>query len=312
MTQHMHSMSSTQDYLTIESDADETMTGLCWDITHEMDDKHGISVEKRSKTGSANSAELPSLFIPPSQDPEAPDHQAGTESEHSPRTKPKVFPRRMPGQSTAGRQSGQRPVLLEYDDLVPYFKLSQQQACSELGIGLSTMKRVCRKLGIKRWPGSLHSLADTFSWCKCTCKGYGESSSGGSSSTSSHQRGCPLADNSAASAGGSRGEGASSASADLSSATSMSGSGCIGGAVEPFGTGDPVPSFAFDPEDEVAPAGTKQLQVETEQSASAIEMDGDDADESSRSLLCASGHEGVFDAEADLGWPFHFTAEGGW
>jgi len=85
------------------------------------------------------------------------------------RPKAKVYPRRKAGQTSAGRQPGQDPLVLEYNDLVPYFKLSQQQACKELDIGLSTMKRLCRKFGIKRWPGPS-------SQSRCTCTSQGKKS----------------------------------------------------------------------------------------------------------------------------------------
>jgi len=103
------------------------------------------------------------------------------------RAQAKVFTRRKAGQSSTGRQPGQDPLVIEFNDLVPFFKVSQRQACTELGIGLSTIKRLCRKFGIKRWPGSLHSAADTFSWCTCTCKHLGGPTS------SSHQDDCPHA-----------------------------------------------------------------------------------------------------------------------
>eukprot|EP00961_Rhodomonas_salina_P204995 2767416-Rhodomonas_salina.3 len=63
-----------------------------------------------------------------------------------------IFSRRKQGQSSNGRPPGKRPVVLDLQGLSKYFAISQQQACVELGIGLSTMKRLCRKLGIKSWP----------------------------------------------------------------------------------------------------------------------------------------------------------------
>mmetsp|Transcript_36051 Transcript_36051/g.74130 ORF Transcript_36051/g.74130 Transcript_36051/m.74130 type:complete len:391 (+) Transcript_36051:174-1346(+) len=92
-----------------------------------------------------------------------PSQQSGSDDSHE-RTQAKVFPRRKAGQSSCGRQSGKDALVVEFDDLVPFFKVSQREACAELGIGLSTMKRLCRKFGIKRWPGSILSPSDAFSW----------------------------------------------------------------------------------------------------------------------------------------------------
>lgn len=73
--------------------------------------------------------------------------------------KAKVFTRRKAGQNSAGRMPGKDPLVIDYHTLVPLFKVSQRQACQELGIGLSTMKRLCRKFGIKRWPASSAAAA---------------------------------------------------------------------------------------------------------------------------------------------------------
>lgn len=76
--------------------------------------------------------------------------------------KARVFTRRKAGQASTGRQPGKDPLVLQYEDLVPYFGISQRQACTELGVGLSTMKRLCRRFGIKRWPGAtLYSNEDS-------------------------------------------------------------------------------------------------------------------------------------------------------
>lgn len=53
---------------------------------------------------------------------------------------------------------GVKEILLE--DLVPLFEYKLTDAAKRLGISVSTLKRVCRKLGIPRWPyrkiSSLH------------------------------------------------------------------------------------------------------------------------------------------------------------
>ena len=38
------------------------------------------------------------------------------------------------------------------DDLASCFHMPSEQACRKLGIGLTVLKRQCRKFGIKRWP----------------------------------------------------------------------------------------------------------------------------------------------------------------
>ncbi|PRW61050.1 RWP-RK domain-containing (ISS) [Chlorella sorokiniana] len=38
------------------------------------------------------------------------------------------------------------------DDLAAHFHQPASKACQELGMGLTIFKRVCRKLGLQRWP----------------------------------------------------------------------------------------------------------------------------------------------------------------
>jgi DNA-binding MurR/RpiR family transcriptional regulator len=38
------------------------------------------------------------------------------------------------------------------DKISSYFNMRAQDAAKELGVGITTLKRECRRLGIKRWP----------------------------------------------------------------------------------------------------------------------------------------------------------------
>jgi hypothetical protein len=76
------------------------------------------------------------------------------------KTPKKVFTRRKAGQDSAGRLPGQDPLIIDLERLKTHFGVSQRAACTQLGIGLSTMKRLCRKFGIKRWPGRRRGSED--------------------------------------------------------------------------------------------------------------------------------------------------------
>jgi hypothetical protein len=43
-------------------------------------------------------------------------------------------------------------TVITRDDLASCFHMPSEQACRKLGIGLTVLKRQCRKFGIKRWP----------------------------------------------------------------------------------------------------------------------------------------------------------------
>eukprot|EP00960_Hanusia_phi_P025559 745722-Hanusia_phi.AAC.3 len=44
------------------------------------------------------------------------------------------------------------PIEITYEQLATHFHRSLESAASSIGIGKSTMKVVCRRLGIKKWP----------------------------------------------------------------------------------------------------------------------------------------------------------------
>jgi len=50
-------------------------------------------------------------------------------------------------------------VMLTLADLSKHFNVPQHRACEKLGICSTTMKRLCRKFGVKRWPYSSLSCA---------------------------------------------------------------------------------------------------------------------------------------------------------
>ena len=72
----------------------------------------------------------------------------------------RLFPRRKAqdnGKSPQQERSsttrnGRAPMVLSLDDIVPLFDLPQAQAAQRLGVALTSLKVVCRKLGVDRWP----------------------------------------------------------------------------------------------------------------------------------------------------------------
>ena len=57
---------------------------------------------------------------------------------------------RKPRQTTKPRKKVSKELTLE--DIKPYFHLNIEVAAPALGMGLTMLKRKCRKLGIPRWP----------------------------------------------------------------------------------------------------------------------------------------------------------------
>ncbi|GAB4815127.1 hypothetical protein N2152v2_002173 [Parachlorella kessleri] len=58
-------------------------------------------------------------------------------------------PQRRPQRRT---KAGRLVSSITREELEQYFHLPSEKACKELGVGLTILKRVCRKLGIPRWP----------------------------------------------------------------------------------------------------------------------------------------------------------------
>ncbi|EKX53657.1 hypothetical protein GUITHDRAFT_100635 [Guillardia theta CCMP2712] len=62
-----------------------------------------------------------------------------------------LFPRRKVGQQVIPHK-GRRPLVIDFSVLQSLFDIPQLQASKRLGISLTAMKQLCRKLGVSRWP----------------------------------------------------------------------------------------------------------------------------------------------------------------
>jgi len=76
------------------------------------------------------------------------DSQSGHPSSDGRRSPPVIFPRRKAGQNKRPAQ----PVVVTYETLSEVFDLPLWKACKTLGICATAMKKVCRKLGVMKWP----------------------------------------------------------------------------------------------------------------------------------------------------------------
>jgi hypothetical protein len=65
----------------------------------------------------------------------------------------RLFSRRKAGEMKSKGFKGRAPSVITLKILSKYFGMPQVKACQELEISLATMKRVCRKFGVTRWPG---------------------------------------------------------------------------------------------------------------------------------------------------------------
>ena len=63
-----------------------------------------------------------------------------------------LFPRRKHGQCQGPPAKGRSPVLIDRDSISALFGQPQVEAAKLLGISLTTLKQVSRKLGVSRWP----------------------------------------------------------------------------------------------------------------------------------------------------------------
>ena len=68
-------------------------------------------------------------------------------------TAPRVylFPRRKSGDSDVPVK-GRLPIQLDRESIASMFRMPQPEASRALGVSLTALKQVCRKLGISRWP----------------------------------------------------------------------------------------------------------------------------------------------------------------
>lgn len=63
-----------------------------------------------------------------------------------------LFPRRKAGTSSSPIPKGRSPMLFSYHAVSSLFGTPQTDAAQRLGISLTSLKQVCRKLGVARWP----------------------------------------------------------------------------------------------------------------------------------------------------------------
>eukprot|EP00287_Rhodomonas_sp_CCMP768_P003508 CAMPEP_0196733534 /NCGR_PEP_ID=MMETSP1091-20130531/12541_1 /TAXON_ID=302021 /ORGANISM="Rhodomonas sp., Strain CCMP768" /LENGTH=431 /DNA_ID=CAMNT_0042076911 /DNA_START=137 /DNA_END=1435 /DNA_ORIENTATION=+ len=61
-----------------------------------------------------------------------------------------IFPRKKAGQDKLG--SNRPPIVITREVLENYFDMPQQLVCKKLGICATVIKKVCRQLGIEKWP----------------------------------------------------------------------------------------------------------------------------------------------------------------
>ena len=80
-----------------------------------------------------------------------------------PRTSPnaavQLYPRRKAGTTGSPIPKGRSPMLLSYQGVASLFGRPQTEAAERLGISLTSLKQVCRKLGVPRWPYARPSKA---------------------------------------------------------------------------------------------------------------------------------------------------------
>ena len=63
-----------------------------------------------------------------------------------------IFPRKKAAAFADGRVSDSEPVIITKEFIEAYFNMPMVQACAELGVCCTAMKKACRKLGLERWP----------------------------------------------------------------------------------------------------------------------------------------------------------------
>ena len=89
----------------------------------------------------------------------------GNSSSHTVR----LFPRRKMNdnvrESHGYNQRERQPHLFDASAIADYFCFVQSDAARQLGISVTTLKKVCRKVGIERWPGPRRRCyRETRSW----------------------------------------------------------------------------------------------------------------------------------------------------
>eukprot|EP00293_Proteomonas_sulcata_P009792 CAMPEP_0184302898 /NCGR_PEP_ID=MMETSP1049-20130417/12754_1 /TAXON_ID=77928 /ORGANISM="Proteomonas sulcata, Strain CCMP704" /LENGTH=110 /DNA_ID=CAMNT_0026614297 /DNA_START=177 /DNA_END=506 /DNA_ORIENTATION=- len=61
-----------------------------------------------------------------------------------------IFPRRKAGQNK--KSGGKSGVVVTYEVLEQCFDMPLHKACKTLGVCATAFKKVCRKLGVMKWP----------------------------------------------------------------------------------------------------------------------------------------------------------------
>ena len=64
----------------------------------------------------------------------------------------RIFPRRKAGDLPSKTFRSRAPLQINRDTIVAWFEWPMPQAAQHLGISITALKQVCRKLGVLRWP----------------------------------------------------------------------------------------------------------------------------------------------------------------
>ena len=76
-----------------------------------------------------------------------------------------IYPRRKAGEEDAGTPAKGRPAMqLGYSAVAALFDMTQAEAAQRLGISITALKGVSRKLGISRWP--YKRVKEVYAWAK--------------------------------------------------------------------------------------------------------------------------------------------------
>uniref|UniRef100_A0A6U4N0Q2 RWP-RK domain-containing protein n=1 Tax=Hemiselmis andersenii TaxID=464988 RepID=A0A6U4N0Q2_HEMAN len=114
---------------------------------HTSDGAHGPSSSCRVAGGATKPQRSPRSEATSPKSPVSPDLVSSTSSGDPVVT---LFPRRKQGQKHPG--GGRGPVVLNLETLEQFYCYPLHLAAKKLGICQTAIKKVCRRLGIKKWP----------------------------------------------------------------------------------------------------------------------------------------------------------------